>query len=64
MGFARCFSYHIPGDSVSISFLRGAPQVGSAGTKEKQINSKKFSWSPMYLYANSTIDQNFCYRTN
>ena len=37
MGFARRFSHNSPVYFVSIFFLRGAPQVGSAGTKKRQI---------------------------
>ena len=37
MGFARRFSHHLPVYFVSIQFLRGAPQVGSADTKKRQI---------------------------
>ena len=37
MGFARRFSHNSPVYFVSIFFLRGAPQVGSAGTKKRQM---------------------------
>ena len=37
MGLVRCFSRHLPGYFVSISFLRGVSQVGSEGTEKRQI---------------------------
>jgi len=37
MGLVRCFSRHLPGYFVSISFLRGVSQVGSAVTEKRQI---------------------------
>jgi len=45
MGFARRFSHNSPVYFVSIFFLRGAPQVGSAGTKKRQI-ANSFTGSP------------------
>ena len=39
MGLVRCFSHHSPGYFVSISFLRGASQLGSVGIEKRQISN-------------------------